>query len=135
MARWTGLRRPTIRLAPRIATASNHKVGSKAAWALSQQILEHNTEIGPRRFTQSLRNFMGPPPAASQRDTQPAHAVRLPYFFEASGGNFLNIFVTPLSRFSMFLLELVESVSLEAPLQINFLVLVSNKSTITVPTL
>src|SRR5580692_1317922 len=57
------------------------------------------------------------------------------YFFEESGGNFLNIFSTPLSRFSMFLSELLESVSLELPLHTNCFVFASKKSTTKVPTL
>src|ERR1700681_1079262 len=61
--------------------------------------------------------------------------VRDVYLFEELGGNFLNILSTPLSKFLMFLSELLESVSLEAPLQISCLVLVSKRSTTTVPTL
>src|SRR5229473_2076284 len=61
--------------------------------------------------------------------------VRDIYLFEEPGGNFLNIFSTPLSRFLMFLSELLESVSLAFPLQISCLVLVSKRSTTTVPTL
>src|ERR1700756_3512064 len=57
------------------------------------------------------------------------------YFFEEPGGKCLNILSTPLSRFLMFLSELSESVSLELPLQISCLVLVSKRSTTTVPTL
>src|ERR1700757_4130659 len=60
--------------------------------------------------------------------------VLLPYF-DAPGGNFLNIFSTPLSRFLMFLLELLESVSLELPLHSSCLVFASNRSTTKVPTL
>src|SRR5580704_8397515 len=51
------------------------------------------------------------------------------YFFEEPGGNCLNIFCTPLSRFLMFLSELLDSVSLDAPLQISCLVLLSKRST------
>jgi hypothetical protein len=66
------------------------------------------------------------------RDT----AIRTrPYFFVALGGNCLNILSTPSSRFLMFLLELSESVSLAAPLQISCLVLVLKRSITTVPTL
>src|ERR1700680_2222555 len=61
--------------------------------------------------------------------------VRAVYLFEEPGGNFLNIFSTPLSRFLMFLSELLERVSLSEPLQISCLVLVSKRSTTTVPTL
>src|SRR6476646_3318195 len=61
--------------------------------------------------------------------------VRYIYLFEEPGGNFLNILSTPLSRFLMFLSELLESVSLELPLQISCLVLESKRSTTTVPTL
>src|ERR1700730_2357681 len=66
---------------------------------------------------------------------QRANHLKRRYFFEEPGGNCLNIFSTPLSRFLMFLLELLESVSLVVPLQINCLVLVSKRSTTTVPTL
>src|ERR1700722_12369927 len=61
--------------------------------------------------------------------------ARAVYLFGEPGGNFLNILSTPLSRFLMFLSELLESVSLEEPRQISCLVLVSNRSTTTVPTL
>src|SRR5258705_12066970 len=57
------------------------------------------------------------------------------YFFEDSGGNCLNNFSTPLSRFLMFLSELLESVSLEVPLQRSFFVLVLNRASTNVPTL
>ena len=66
---------------------------------------------------------------------QIANHVERRYFFEEPGGNCLNIFSTPLSRFLMFLSELLESVSLEVPLQISCFVLVSKRSTTTVPTL
>src|SRR5437899_3247117 len=56
------------------------------------------------------------------------------YFF-GSGGKCANIFCTPLSRFLVFLSELLESVSLEEPRQIKFFVLASNRSTTRVPTL
>src|SRR6266850_451609 len=56
-------------------------------------------------------------------------------YFEDPGGNFLNIFSTPLSRFLMFLLELLESVSLELPLHRSCFVFASNRSTTKVPTL
>src|ERR1700730_17536518 len=61
--------------------------------------------------------------------------VRAVYLFEEPGVNFLNIFSTPLSRFLMFLSELLERVSLSELLQISCLVLVSKRSTTTVPTL
>src|SRR5258708_20456547 len=64
-----------------------------------------------------------------------ANHVRRRYFFEEPGGNCLNILSTPLSRFLMFLLELLESVSLELPLQISCLVFVSKRSTTTLPPL
>jgi hypothetical protein len=56
------------------------------------------------------------------------------FYFEEPGGNFLNNLSTPLFRFSMFLLELLESVSLALPLHISCFVLVSNRSTTSVPT-
>src|ERR1700730_1293534 len=56
-------------------------------------------------------------------------------YFEADGGKCANIFFTPLSRFLVLLSALSESVSLEEPLQINFSVFPSNKSTTKVPTL
>src|SRR5579862_3315618 len=60
--------------------------------------------------------------------------VGLVYFFEEPGGKFLNIFSTSLSMFWIFLLELLDSVSLELPLQTSCLVFASNKSTTRVPT-
>jgi hypothetical protein len=71
----------------------------------------------------------------TDRGTQAANHVRSRYFFEEPGGKCLNILSTPLSRFLMFFSELLESVSLEEPLQISCLVLVSKRSTTTVPTL
>ncbi len=71
----------------------------------------------------------------TDRGTQVASHVRHRYFFEEPGGNFLNIFSTPLSRFFMFLSELLESVSLDVPRHRSFFVLASNRSTINVPTL
>src|SRR5258708_36651038 len=56
-------------------------------------------------------------------------------YFEDPGGNFLNIFSTSLSRFWMFLLELLESVSVELPLHTSCFVFASNRSTTKVPTL
>jgi hypothetical protein len=56
------------------------------------------------------------------------------YFFEGSGGNFLNIFTTPLSRLSMFFSDLSESVSLAEPRQTSFFVAGSDRSTTRVPT-
>src|SRR6266404_1889569 len=56
------------------------------------------------------------------------------YFFVEPGGKCLNILSTPLSKFLMFLSALLESVSLEVPLQISCFVLVSKRSTTTVPT-
>src|SRR5277367_2300179 len=58
-----------------------------------------------------------------------------PYFFEEPGGNCLSNFSTPLFRFWMFLLELLEIVSLELPLHTSRFVFVSNRSTTNVPTL
>jgi hypothetical protein len=57
------------------------------------------------------------------------------YFFEGSGGNFLNILSTPLSRLSMFFSDLLESVSLAEPRHTSFFVFVSKRSTTRVPTL
>jgi fatty-acid desaturase len=56
-------------------------------------------------------------------------------YFLGSGGNFLNIFSTPLSRLSMFFSDLLESVSLAEPRHTRFLVFASNRSTMRVPTL
>src|SRR5271170_187376 len=58
-----------------------------------------------------------------------------PYFCEEPGGNCLSNFSTPLFRFWMFLLELLEIVSLELPLHTSCFVFVSNRSTTNVPTL
>src|SRR5277367_210907 len=58
-----------------------------------------------------------------------------PYFFKEPGGNCLSNFSTPLFRFWMFLLELLEIVSLELPLHTSCFVFVSNRSTTNVPTL
>src|SRR5229473_1659431 len=71
----------------------------------------------------------------TNRDAQVANHVGRRYFFEEPGGKCLNILSTPLSRFLMFLSELLESVSLDVPLQISCLVLASNRSTTNVPTL
>jgi len=57
------------------------------------------------------------------------------YAFEGAGGYFWNIFSTPLSRFLMLFLDLLDSVSLVEPRQISFLVLVSKRSMTKVPTL
>src|ERR1700730_1990415 len=54
-------------------------------------------------------------------------------YFEADGGKCANIFFTPLSRCLVLLSASSESVSLEEPLQINFSVFPSNKSTTKVP--
>ena len=53
----------------------------------------------------------------------------------AFGGYFLNIFCTPLSRFLMFLADLLERVSLAEPRQSSSFVFESNMSTTSVPTL
>ena len=53
--------------------------------------------------------------------------------FYEPGGNFLNILSTPLFKFSMFLLELLESVSRALALPIRFFLFVSNRSTINAP--
>src|SRR5258707_12002695 len=70
----------------------------------------------------------------ARRNTRRGYRQRR-YFFEESGGKCLNILSTPLSRFLMFLSELLERVLLAVPLQISCLVLVSKRSTTTVPTL
>src|SRR5216684_8536558 len=59
--------------------------------------------------------------------------VSLAYFLEESGGKFLNIFTTSLSIFWMFLLELLDSVSLELPLHTNCFVFASKRSPTHVP--
>jgi hypothetical protein len=71
----------------------------------------------------------------TNRDAQVPNHLGRRYFFEEPGGKCLNILSMPLSRFLMFLSELLESVSLEVPLQISCLVLASNRSTTNVPTL
>src|SRR5437764_14998519 len=58
-----------------------------------------------------------------------------PYFFFASGGKCSNILFTPLSRFLMFVSDLLERVPLDDPRQIRVLVLASSRSTTKVPTL
>src|SRR5260370_15254735 len=79
---------------------------------------------------------MGAETSARQKQMQKWGIMVAPrYFFEEPGGKCLNILATPLSRFLMFLSELLESVSLEAPLQISCFVLASKRSTTTVPTL
>ena len=57
------------------------------------------------------------------------------YFLGGSGGNFLNIFSTPLSRLSMFFSDLLDSVSLAEPRHTSFFVFVSKRSMTRVPTL
>jgi hypothetical protein len=49
-------------------------------------------------------------------------------YFLGSGGNFLNIFSTPLSRLSMFFSDLLESVSLAEPRHTSCFVFVSKRS-------
>ena len=118
--------RPTMEIRPRLWSFSRSSFVQTIGFWLSVPAVR---PIG-RTQRNGRRND-----CQTNRDAQVPNHVGRRYFFEEPGGKCLNILSAPLSRFLMFLSELLESVSLDVPLQISCLVLASNRSTTNVPTL
>ena len=112
---------------------------ARLAWITSEVGSATDFSEG-RHNTAEARNPVRVGSAYAIRHTPPrcsrsTRSLPLRSYFFASGGKCLNIFCTPLSRFLVFLSALSESVSLDEPRQIKFLVLASDRSTTREPTL
>ena len=122
----------TIKLASAAKTTTKTRVSAEGIRPNGAAMVKtaERTRLRVRRFSPFVLIIR-----SCVRPFDRTHGRRQRYFLEGSGGNFLNIFSTPLSRLSMFFSDLLESVSLAEPRHTSVFVFVSNKSTSSVPTL